>query len=432
MNKIYVLDTNVLLADPLAIYSFGDNDIVIPSVVIEELDTKKKQMDEVGRNARYVSRELDKLREKGKLHIGVRLDNGGFLKVVASQVEDRLYEAFLTDSNDNAIISVAHKIKNETDLNTKVVIVSRDTNVRIKADVMGVEAEDYEHDKVITSDDEKYKGYIEIDDLELINKFYENKKRLKVDLDLYENQYVILKNGQSSAIARYNDGELTALFNYKDEQIWGVSARNVQQKFALDLLLDRNIPLITLVGKAGTGKTLLTLAAALLQTMDEHIYKKMLVTRPIVPLGKDIGYLPGEKEEKLAPWMQPFYDNLEFLFNCKKDGELNKILDGMQGQLQVDALTYIRGRSIPEQFIIVDEAQNMTQHEVKTMLTRVGEGSKIVLMGDPQQIDNPYLDEYSNGLTYVIEKMKHLKETGHVTLHKGERSTLAQLCADML
>ncbi len=218
---------------------------------------------------------------------------------------------------------------------------------------------------------------------------------------------------------------------YDQEHMWGIKSRNVQQTMATELLLRDDISLVTMIGKAGTGKTLLALAAGLLQTEDFHKFNKLLVARPIVPVGKDIGYLPGEKQEKLRPWMQPIYDNLEYLFNVKKPGELDDILAGM-GSIEVEALTYIRGRSIPDQFIIIDEAQNLTKHEVKTILTRVGERSKIVLMGDPAQIDHPYLDEYNNGLTYVVEKFKDQKLAGHVKLMKGERSGLAQLAADLL
>lgn len=435
MEKIYVLDTNVPLSDPMAIFSFGDNEVVIPSVCIEELDSKKKLMDELGRNARHVSRELDKLRERGRLHEGVNLDNGGKLKVVPVDITKLLNKVFLSDSNDNAIISVAYSLMNENPDKT-VVMVSRDTNVRIQADAIGVLAEDYQHDKVVTSEDELYKGYVELETPdEIINAFYRN-GRVVSPVELIENQYVLLKSySNQSAIARYNSGFLNKLYQYdENEFVFGLQAKNVLQKMTIDLLLDPNIPLVTISGKAGTGKTLLALAAALQQTIEPNssLYGKIAVARPIVPLGKDIGYLPGEKEEKLRPWMQPIYDNLEFLFNCKDANELDNRLMGYEGIIQVEALTYIRGRSIPNQIIIIDEAQNLTQHEAKTILTRVGENSKIILTGDPYQIDNPYLDVYSNGLTYVTETMKYQKETGHITLRKGERSTLAQLCADML
>jgi PhoH-like ATPase len=239
--------------------------------------------------------------------------------------------------------------------------------------------------------------------------------------------------GSSASAVGVVDYEAKAIKRliFDGEHVWGIKPRNVQQKMAMELLLRKDLPLVTLIGKAGTGKTLLALAAGLLQTEDLGYFKKLLVARPIVPVGKDIGYLPGEKEEKLRPWIQPIFDNLEFLFNTKKPGELDAILAGM-GSIQVEALTYIRGRSIPDQMIIIDEAQNLTKHEVKTILTRVGEGSKIVLMGDPDQIDHPYLDAQNNGLTYVVEKFKDQKISGNVRLIKGERSGLARLAADLL
>ena len=431
MKKIYVLDTNVLLADPNAIYTFEDNDIVIPSVVLQELDSKKKLMDELGRNARYVSRQLDKLRTNGKLHEGVSLPNGGTLKVTSPPKEPEIYNAFLDDSVDTAIVALANELQ-KSNLETPVIIVSRDVNVRIKAD-MYVQAEDYLNDKVISANDDKYMGFTEIEvDSEDIDMFYSEKKLISHNT-YPENHYVVLKSGKQSAMTKYSKGYLHPLYSYNEkESVYGLFSKNFEQKLALDLLLDENVPLVTISGKAGTGKTLLALASALKQSNELTRYKKVIVARPVVPMGKDLGFLPGEIEDKIRPWMQPIYDNLEFLFNCKDQDDLDKLLAGFEDLIQIEALTYIRGRSIPNQFIIIDEAQNLTKHEVKTILTRVGEGSKIVLVGDPDQIDNPYLDAYSNGLTYVIEKMKHLKETGHVTLSKGERSNLAQLAADIL
>jgi PhoH-like ATPase len=431
MKKIYVLDTNVLLDDPNAIYTFEDNDVIIPSVVLQEIDSKKKLMDELGRNARYVSRQLDKLREKGKLHETVKLPNGGTLTVVSPPKESEVYDSFLNDSVDTAIVAVANEIqKSKPDF--PVVVVSRDVLVRVKADPY-VYADDYLNDKVLSAKEDKYMGFTEVHvDKEDIDIFFKEKKLIYHE-DVPDNHYVILKSGQSSALTRYSDGYLRPLYQYnEDEMVYGLEAKNVEQRLALDLLLDKKIPLVTLSGKAGTGKTLLALASALRQSHDEDAYNKVIVARPIVSMGKDLGALPGELEDKLRPWMQPIYDNLEFLFNCKTQEELTKLLVGYENLIQVEALTYIRGRSIPNQFIIIDEAQNLTKHEVKTILTRVGEGSKIVLIGDPDQIDNPYLDAYSNGLTYVIEKMKHLSITGHITLTKGERSDLAQICADIL
>jgi PhoH-like ATPase len=444
LNKIYVLDTNVLLQDPNAIFSFEDNEILIPAVVLEEIDSKKRYMDEIGRNARYVSKLMDSLRTRGKLHEGVKLETGGTLRIELNHRSFiRMQEHFGEMTNDNRILAVALNIQAEEKTMEKgrpVIIVSKDTLVRVKADALGLVAEDFLSDRVVHEFSNIYAGHLKLAvSSEYIEQFYTN-GRLELSKALpkqsfYPHQFVILRDqlgGSQSAIGKINqDTKWLEPLRLDDEQVWGIKTRNAQQRMAMELLLNNNIPLVTLTGKAGTGKTLLSLAAGLHLIEDERIYKKLLVARPIVPLGKDIGYLPGEKEEKLRPWMQPIYDNLEYLFNTKKSGDLDKILAGM-GSIQVEALTYIRGRSIPEQFIIIDEAQNLTKHEVKTILTRVGESSKIVLMGDPEQIDHPYLDESNNGLTYVVESFKDQKMAGHVRLEKGERSSLAQLAADIL
>lgn len=443
LNKIYVLDTNVLLQDPKAIFSFGNNEVVIPAVVLEEIDSKKRNMDELGRNARYVSRLLDSFRDRGKLHEGVMTEHGGKLRVELNHRSfSNMQEYFMEVTNDNRILAVALNIQKEYERKGEkrpVILVSKDALVRVKADVLGIRAEDFLSDRVVNEYTNIYSGYI-IKEMnpELIRKIYQ-KEKLKVketlgDSIYYPHQFVIVKDelGSSmSAIVKLDEEAEYMELIKSDEPVWGIKPRNAQQKMALELLLRKDIPLVTMTGKAGTGKTLLSLAAGLLQIEDEGIYKKMLVARPIVPMGKDIGYLPGEKEEKLRPWMQPIFDNLEYLFNTKKRSDLDKILAGMSS-IQVEALTYIRGRSLPSQFIIIDEAQNLTKHEVKTILTRVGEGSKIVLMGDLEQIDHPYLDEASNGLTYVVEKLKNQKISGHIRLEKGERSPLAQLAADIL
>jgi PhoH-like ATPase len=442
LNKIYVLDTNVLLQDPFAIFAFEENEVVIPAIVLEEVDSKKRYMDEIGRNARQVAKLMDQFREKGKLHDKVLLENGGQLRVELNHRSfEKMKDMFDEKSNDNRIIAVALNLQLEENLkgNGKpVILVSKDALMRVKADAIGIQAEDFLSDRVITSD-HIYSGYLEVYvGLEVLNKFYKEHKIALKELryqHIYPNQFVILKDelgSSASAIGKVDkDCKVVIPLIRELDHVWGIKPRNVQQRMAFELLLRDDLPLVTLVGKAGTGKTLLSLAAGLLQTEDLHEYKKLLVARPVVPVGKDLGYLPGEKEEKLRPWMQPIYDNLDYLFNTKKPGELDQILAGM-ASIQVEALTYIRGRSIPDQFIIIDEAQNLTKHEVKTILTRVGEGSKIVLMGDPQQIDHPYLDEYNNGLTYVVEKFKGEKISGHVKLEKGERSGLAQLAADLL
>lgn len=444
MTKIYVLDTNVLLQDPYAIFSFQDNEVVIPAVVLEEVDSKKRYMDEIGRNARQVSRIIDGLRETGKLHEKIPLDNGGTVRIELNHRSfHQLQEVFVEKTNDNRILAVAKNLSLEEqtkEVGRPVILVSKDALVRVKADAIGLASEDFLSDRVIEMDD-LYTGFEEFYvTAELLNRFY-----LKGELPLaeiggnklYPNQFIILKDSlgsSSSAIGMVDKRKLLVkklVFDHEGKQIWGIRARNVQQIMALELLLRDDIPLVTLTGRAGTGKTLITLATGLFQTEDLGEYKKLVVARPIVPVGKDLGFLPGEKQEKLRPWMQPIFDNLEFLFNTKKPGELDAILAGM-GSIEVEALTYIRGRSIPDQFIIIDEAQNLTKHEVKTILTRVGERSKIVLLGDPDQIDHPYLDAYNNGLTYVVEKFKDQQIAGHVKLVKGERSALAQLAADLL
>ena len=444
MNKIFVLDTNVLLHDPNALFAFGANEVIIPAVVLEEMDSKKRNADEIGRNARTVSRQLDRLREEGHLHSGVPLHNGGRLTV---ELNHRSFvmvqEMFGEITNDNRILAVAlnyHSEQQQTDAPAEVILVSKDVLVRIKADVLGLHTEDYISDRTVQSGDDLYGGSVTLFvHPGVIDEFYSYRflqvKSLQLKTTLQPHEFVILKDSMGtskSALLKVNAdaSKLEPLF-LSNDPVWGITARNAQQRMALELLLNDDIPLVTMAGKAGTGKTLLALAAGLLKVEDDRKYKKLLIARPVVPMGKDIGYLPGEKEEKLRPWMQPIYDNLEFLFDTKKAGDIEKILLGM-GNIQVEALTYIRGRSIPGQFIIIDEAQNLSRHEVKTIVSRVGEGSKIVLMGDPAQIDHPYLDSTSNGLTYLVERFKSESISGHITLEKGERSRLAQLAADLL
>jgi PhoH-like ATPase len=443
MKKIFVLDTNVLLHDPNSIFSFKEHEVIIPAVVLEEIDSKKRNADEIGRNARTVSRLLDGLRELGHLHSGVELEHGGMLKVELNHRSFvKVQEMFGEISNDNRILAVALNYLNEENEKPEprpVVLVSKDVLVRIKADVLGITPEDYLSDR--TGDlNELYTGYQSLlVHPSLIDEYYSNRflgiKQLSLPYRLYPNEFVILKDeigtGKSALLKVNSDATRLEPLYLGNDAVWGISARNAQQRMALELLLNDDIPLVTITGKAGTGKTLLALAAGLFKVEDEHKYKKLLIARPVVPMGKDIGYLPGEKDEKLRPWMQPIYDNLEFLFDTKKSGDIDKILMGL-GSIQVEALTYIRGRSIPSQFIIIDEAQNLSRHEVKTIVSRAGEGSKVILMGDPEQIDHPYLDAASNGLSYIVEKFKQQGISGHITLEKGERSRLAQLAADLL
>ncbi|MGF9712942.1 PhoH family protein [Paenibacillus naphthalenovorans] len=444
MKKIYVLDTNVLLHDPNAVYAFEDNEVIIPAVVLEEIDSKKRNADELGRNARQISRMLDGLRSSGRLFEGIGLESGGSLKVELNHRSfARLQEVFADATSDNRILAVAlnyHLEENEKPEPKPVILVSKDVLVRIKADVLGITAQDYLSDRIVNVADDIYTGYLTVRvHPSVIDEFYTYRQlsvsSLNLTYRLHPHEFVILKDemGTSkSALLKVNaDGKKLEPLFLSNDPIWGIAARNAQQRMALELLLNDEVPLVTLTGKAGTGKTLLTLAAGLMKVEDERKYKKLLIARPVVPMGKDIGFLPGEKEEKLRPWMQPIYDNLEYLFDTKKPGDIDKILAGL-GSIQVEALTYIRGRSIPGQFIIIDEAQNLSKHEVKTIVSRVGEGSKIVLLGDPEQIDHPYLDASSNGLTYVVERFKDQSISGHIMLERGERSHLAQLAADLL
>lgn len=437
------MDTSVLLEDPNALYQFQDNEIIIPIVVLEELDGKKRLENQLGRNARQVSRELDKLRERGDLQTGVTLEGGGCIKVEINHKHlTAVKEYFPQVTNDNRILAVAFNLmeerKNQEDAE-KVILVSKDILVRVKAHALGIIAQDYMAGRMVPKR-EYYQGYITLEvPSSLINDIYSHGKiNLPEEYfelyDFYPHEFIILKDqegGSQSAVTYYEyDTMALRLMPFPTQDVWGIHPRNLQQKMAIELLLNEDIPLVTLTGKAGTGKTLLALAAGLYKTEDLNVYKKLLVAKPIVPMGKDIGYLPGDKDQKLKPWIQPIYDNLEYIFGDYKGGA-GDILVGLR-KIAIEPLTFIRGRSIPQQFIIIDEAQNLTKHEIKTIISRVGEGSKVVLIGDPEQIDNPYLDSCNNGLTYVVEKLKEYPEAGHVTFTKGERSRLAQLAADVL
>ncbi len=435
MKKTFVIDTNVLLHSHQALFSFKDNDVVIPLGVIEEFDRFKGFNDERGREARSASRELDALRNKGPLYKGVPLENGGSIQVLIDNEMEIPY-GFDKNKVDNRILACALYLKKQ---GKNVFYISKDINSRIKADALGVPTEDFETNKIDI--DELYLGWEEIilpaKDIEtfLVNKSLEAPKT-----GLFPNEFILLKAAESenkTALAKYcgNLGKLVPLYHVNAKP-WGVEPLNLQQKFAIELLLCNDVNLVTLVGRAGTGKTLLALACGLQKTLDEHVFRKLLVSRPIMPLGKDIGFLPGSKDEKLSHWMQPIFDNLEFvmdkLYNNSDDVD-KKIKFLIESQkVQIEAITYIRGRSIPKQFLIVDEAQNLTPHEVKTIISRAGEGTKVVLTGDPYQIDNPYLDSSSNGLNFVIEKFKGQKLFGHIILHKSERSDLSALASGLL
>jgi PhoH-like ATPase len=437
--KTYVLDTNVLLHDPEALNAFEENDIVIPLVVIEEIDSQKKRQDEVGRGARRVAHHLDDLRQLGKLSEGVPTPGGGLLRVQIQEVGGDLPRELDSHKPDNQVLAVTQQVV-KSNPGRRVVLVSKDINVRVKAEALNLAAEDYERDKVVTGIDELYAGMrvLEVES-DVMDHFNREGTLAATQLGLRANEFVhfqVPDQHNLSAIGRFDltRGEIVPLAPVRKD-VWGIQAKNLGQRFALDALLNDEISLVTLTGRAGTGKTLLALAAGLHAVLDEHRYRRLLVTRPVIPMGKDVGYLPGDKDEKLRPWMQPIYDNLEFLMSTMyKDQMVADMVTRLQdkGLFEVEALTYIRGRSIPQQLIIVDEAQNLTPHEIKTIVSRAGEGTKLVLTGDPYQIDHPYLDFSSNGLCFAVEKFKESPLAAHVTLTKGQRSELAELAAVLL
>jgi PhoH-like ATPase len=454
VKKNYVLDTNILLHDPHAIFRFDDNNVIIPIYVIEEVDQFKREGSERGRNARQVVRLLDDLREEGgSLSKGVQIKSGGTLTVAVPAKRPELPSAIDKAAMDNAILQTAFDVR-EQEGGRPTVFVTMDTNLRIRADALGMVAETYENQRVEPQRQDS--GVTEIEaSAEEIDSFFqdgklpppanlvapergtERDKRADSNGYLTPNVCVLLRdraNASHTALGRYDatKKEIVALRTPR-EGVVGIRPRNKEQSHALDLLLDENIRLVTLVGKAGTGKTLLALAAGLKRTVEDGMYTRMLVSRPVMPLGRDIGFLPGDVDEKLNPWMQPIFDNLEFLFSSgtrKGPRAYAELLES--GQLQVEPLTYIRGRSLPQQYIIVDEAQNLTPHEVKTIITRSGDGTKIVLTGDPGQIDNPYVDSASNGLAVAGDRFRREKVAAHIVLTRGERSELAELAANLL
>ena len=437
-KKTYVIDTSVFLSDANALYRFKNNDIVIPIKVLEEIDKHKKRQDSVGFNARLIIKHLDELRSKGSLHKGLRIGKGmGILRVAKASSD--LPKDLDFNVPDHQILSVAVHESKENE-KRKVIVVSRDINMRVIADSLGLISEDYETNSIVEDKDKVYEGFAEVlvDD-EFIERFYDHEDMVleesMVKEKLYPNQFLLLissSNPKKSAICRFFDHKKPLKpINVKDySKSWGVVPRNKEQTFAYDLLFDDDIPLVSLIGRAGSGKTLMAIAAGLEQTVGfgERKYKKIVVSRPVQPMGKDIGFLPGTMEEKMLPWLMPIHDNLEFILGNKH--QIKSYFE--KGQIEVEAITYIRGRSISNAFIIIDEAQNLTAHEVKTIITRVGENTKIILTGDIEQIDNIYTNETSNGLTYAIEKFKHADLAGHITFRKGERSKIATLASKVL
>jgi len=441
LNKTFVLDTNVILHNPDSLISFADNTVLLPIEVLEELDRFKRNHDENGRNARIAIRSLDRLRKRGTPGQGFSLKNGGLLKIITS-IDYETVSAQLGLSKklvDNKILLTAYIMKEKGE---NVIFVSKDINARIKGDALGLTCVDFEKQKV--DFDKMYTGWKTIEmDKSAIDRFYKDKEYKMEGTEFFPNEFAFMVDRESkrhSALGRYKKefGIVMPLIHTKDN-IMSIRPRNKEQAMTLELLLNDDVSLVTLIGQAGTGKTLLAIAAGLQKVIKDKAYARLLISRPVMPLGRDIGFLPGTKEEKLENWMGPVFDNLEYIFtNDRSDrsmkGKAKSLVDKyLKDELiELEAITFMRGRSIANQFIIIDEAQNLTPHEVKTVISRAGNGTKMILTGDPYQIDNPYLDSSSNGLTYCAERMKGQEMFGHVMLTKSERSSLASLAAELL
>ncbi len=434
--KNYILDTNVLLHDPNSLLRFKENTVLIPIEVIEEIDRFKRESTELGQNARTVSRSLDALRARGHLSKGVKLDNGGRLRIIFHAKETSTQSPFGNNTVDSRIVSLALAVQ-KSEPKVAAILVSKDINLRIKADAVGLEAEDYESDRVPLTD--LYTGMFDLTlSAEKIARF-----RSEGELDLNghgeycANEFCTLTeetNPKRTALAKVDPTgkKLVPILDCR-EGVWGIKPRNREQHFAFDALLDDRIKLVTLMGKAGTGKTLLAMAAGLKRTVMDREFRRLIVARPTVAVGREIGFLPGTLEEKLNPWMQPIHDALELLSDLNMGSDHRRSADLMRsGTIVVEALSYIRGRSIAHQYMVIDEAQNLTPLEVKTIITRVGQGTKVVFTGDPYQIDNPYVDSTSNGFNYIISRFREQAIAAHVELQKGERSELAELAANLL
>ncbi len=434
--KTFVLDTNVLLHNPLSLFAFADNHVVIPMVVLEELDKFKGANNELGQNSREVARSLDRLRAQGSLREGVATPQGGLIQVVIAFDE---VAGMLPGVNDNRIIGCAHMLMRE---GRHVLFISKDINARVKADALGIPSQDFENQKV--NIDELYTGWAAVKVpaaklKALCGRDTARPTELAVELDgaLNANQFVLVQDEQDedhSALFAF-DADKGVLRHLDDEppMLFGVGPRSPEQRMAFELLLDDRIKLVTLMGKAGTGKTLIAMAAGLKRVVSDREFRRLVVARPTISMGKELGFLPGSLEEKLAPWMQPIHDALEMLSDLNMGHEHRRAADLMRsGSIVVEALSYIRGRSIANQFMIIDESQNLTPLEAKTIVTRVGSGTKLIFTGDPYQIDNPYVDSSSNGFNYVVSRFRDQAIAAHIELQKGERSELAELAANIL
>ena len=442
-KKNYLLDTSVYLTDANSIFQFDNNDIFVPLKVLEELDKHKTRQDSVGAAARRIIRTLDELRSMGDLQKGVRLGKGkGLIRVMS--YDCLAGDVFPPDLDikipDHIILATAKAVQQEHP-NRKTIVVSRDINMRVICDSIGMKAEDYITDKAAASSEELYSGFTEhlVDD-QLIDRFYDGDNIVIEEDEVKElwhpNQFIMLvsnANEKKTALARFN-GHMAPLKKIIHDKLpdWKINARNKEQAFAIDLLMNPDIKIVSLIGRAGSGKTLMAIAAGLQQTIglrsELNNYSRLIVSRPVQPLGKDIGFLPGTMQEKMMPWLMPIQDNLKFLMGDKTSLEMYM----EKGKIEIEALTYIRGRSIANAFVVIDEAQNLTKHEIKTIITRIGDGTKIILTGDIEQIDNIYVNETSNGLAHAVESFKQYPIAGHVTFRKGERSELATLASKVL
>ena len=438
-RKVFMIDTSVLLYDKNSIHSFPENDVVLPIVVLDELDRKKEAPGLLGESARYVNRFLDELRERGNLERGVELENGQTVRVALTGF-DSVPEGLSKDVADNKIISCAFYIKNQ-EPEKELVVVTKDINFRVKCDSLGIKSEDYYKDKVVERQDEMYKGYVDIacENQDLIDRLYSGDSSQEIVEEIreclgrsfHENEFFCLKYNSSSFMGIYESGKIRKVLQDKDlkDGNLNISAKNREQLFALNVLNNDEIPLVSITGLAGSGKTFITLMSAI-SGLNRGKYERIIITRNIQPVGKDIGFLPGDMNDKMLPWISPIIDNFRHAF---KDKDLTYFeMMRNKGTIEIAPLSFMRGRTFNDTFLIMDEAQNASIHEIKTVITRMGENSKIVLLGDVDQIDTPYIDSLSNGLTIVAEKFKDEKVAAHIQLKRGERSYLSSVAAKII
>ncbi len=441
-RKLFVIDTNVLLYDKQSIHSFPENDVVIPIIVLDELDRFKDKTGVIGESARYVNRYLDELRKEGDLHEGILIkETNQTIRVELGGMDS--VPRFLDESSaDNKIISCALFVQNSNP-ESKTIVVTKDINFRVKCDALGIKAEDYYRDKILDSSDEMYSGYVdvEVDSQEVIDLLYDEmsgaqRRELTSRIEeingrsFFENEFVCAKFGQSSFLGMFKQGKIVNINREKDfTSALSVKAKNREQLYALNALNDPDVGLVTITGLAGSGKTFITLMSAIAGLTSSN-YDRIVITRNVQPVGRDIGFLPGDLKEKMMPWMSPIMDNFRHAFKDKDLSYFETMMN--KGTIEIAPLSYMRGRTFSDTILIFDEAQNATIHEIKTVVTRMGENSKIILLGDTDQIDTPYIDSLSNGLTIVAEKFKNEKVAAHVKLKKGERSYLSAVAAKII